>query len=72
MPAGQTQEIESQKKEEWREESQNESSVYKFGSQNSNNTRSYVKSRTYGVESFEETMQNPDTRDYSNVLEQSK
>ena len=72
MPSGQIEEIEEEKKEEWIEESQNESSVYKFGSQNSNNNRSYVNSRTYGVESFEENLQNPDTRDYSNVLEQSK
>ena len=72
MPSGQIEEIEEEKKEEWIEESQNESSVYKFGTQNSNNNRSYVNSRTYGVESFEENLQNPDTRDYSNVLEQSK
>ena len=72
MPSGQIEEIEEEKKEEWIEESQNESSVYKFGSYNSNNNRSYVNSRTYGVESFEENLQNPDTRDYSNVLEQSK
>ena len=72
MPSGQIEEIEEEKKEEWIEKSQNESSVYKFGSQNSNNNRSYVNSRTYGVESFEENLQNPDTRDYSNVLEQSK
>ena len=46
--------------------------MYKLESYSSNNNRSNARSRIYRVASFEETLQNPDTRDYSNVIEQSK
>ena len=56
-----------------KESNHTESSQFDFGrSAKSNENRSHAERRSYAVDSYEETKQNPDTQDMSNILDQSK